>query len=310
MSKAPLIGPGIGLVSALACWLAGVAAAQVPRTPEGRPDFQGNWSAAWITPLERPAQARGLVVPADEADRLVDALWVQFGIGSDGLGPTHSIDVRSLLDVGGEKRSSMIIDPADGKLPFTEAGRARRGKPPEPGVDGPEQRGISERCLNDGNTVAPFVVLPAGNMKQIVQTPDHLVVLSETMGSLRIIPVHADAQGLAETGRGRWEGDALMVETSGFAPSDRMRVGRFGQFPISPKTTITERFARTSFDEIIYRFTVADADLYTQPWTAEMALKRSDLRVYEWGCQEANYAMFNILRGARVMEARAAKARP
>ena len=177
------------------------------------------------------------------------------------------------------------------------------------GVDGPEQRWISERCLNDGNTVAPFVVLPAGNMKQIVQTRDHVVVLSETMSSLRIIPVHAGARGLPETGRGYWDGDTLVVKTGGFAPTDRMRIGRFAQFPISPKTTITERFTRTSIDEIVYRFTVADADLYTRPWTAEMALKRSDLRLYEWGCQEANYALFNILRGARVVEAKAAARR-
>jgi hypothetical protein len=288
------------------CANASLAAAQIPRTPEGKPDFQGNWSAAWITPLERPSGTSGLVVPPSETDALYDAIYAQFGVGADGIGPTHSLDVNSLLRVGGEARSSLIIEPEDGKLPLRE--RARPGGRPAMGTDGPEQRGVSERCLNDGNTVAPFVVLPAGNMKQIVQTRDHVVVLSETMSSLRIIPVHSTARGLAETGRGRWEGDTLVVETSGFAPSDRMRIGRFAQFPISPKSTITERFTRTSSDEIVYRFTVADPDLYTQAWTAEMALRRSDQRLYEWGCQEANYALVNILRGARVTEARAAKA--
>jgi hypothetical protein len=296
------------LLGLAAVAVAAGAAAQLPRTAEGKPDFQGNWSAAWITPLERPPQARDLIVPPSETDKLFDAIYAQFDVGA-GLGPTHSIDVNSLLRVGGEARSSLIIDPADGKLPLTETARALRGVRPTVGVDGPEQRGISERCLNDGNTVAPFVVLPAGNMKQIVQTRDHVVVLSETMSSLRIIPVNASARGLPETGRGHWDGDTLVVETRGFAPTDRMRIGRFVQFPISSKTTITERFTRTSIDEIVYRFTVADADLYTRPWTAEMALKRSDLRLYEWGCQEANYALFNILRGARVVEAKAAARR-
>jgi hypothetical protein len=153
--------------------------------------------------------------------------------------------------------------------------------------------------------MVPLTIQPAGNMRQIVQTPDHFVILSENNSKLRIIPMGA-AKGLPGAGRGRWDGDTFVVETSDFAPADRARRTSFGDFSISPKSRITERFTRTGPDEILYAFTVEDADLYTRPWTAEFALKRSDAKLYEWGCQEANYGLANILRGARVAEERAA----
>jgi hypothetical protein len=258
----------------------------------------------WITPLERPAGASQLVVPASEQATLFAALWRRYEGPFD---PGYDVDVRSLLIVGGEMRSSQIVDPPDGKIPFTEAGRALIPPPPPRAFDHPEQRLISERCLNPLNTMAPLGIQPSGNMRQIVQTPDHVVILSENLSALRIIPLGA-AKGLPDAGRGHWEGDVFVVETSGFAPADRVRRGSFAQFSISPKSTITERFTRTGPDEILYAFTVEDPDLYTRPWTAEFALKRSDDKLYEWGCQEGNYALANILRGARVVEERAAKA--
>lgn len=275
-----------------------------PRTPDGKPDMQGIWTTAWLTPLERPPEATSLVLNSTEADALWEILWRQRD-ARDPLGPLESVDVRSLAIVGGEARSSLIVDPTNGKLPLTASGRARKAPPVSPGLDGPEQRPPAERCAVTTNAIAPLFVMPAGNMRQIVQTPDHVMMLTETFGIRRIIPLRAEARGVAETGRGHWEEDTLTVQTAGFAEDDRMRVGPYGSFPISPQTRIVERFKRTSEDEILYSFTVSDATLYAAPWRAEMALRRSDQRLFEWACHEANYSMFNMLRGARIKEQRA-----
>jgi hypothetical protein len=213
------------------------------------------------------------------------------------------------MSVGGRLRSSLIVDPPNGRLPIAASASAARTLPTF-GFDDPEQRLPAERCVLSANTIAPFFILPAGNLKQFIQTPDHIVVLSETMNALRIIPVRADAPGLKEAGRGRWEGDTLVVETSGFAPGDRMRLSAYARFPISPRTVITERFTRTAVDEILYSYTVADPDLYSAAWTAEIALRRTDDPLYEFACHEGNYGMVGILQGARQTERRAAAAKP
>lgn len=295
---------------ALAMMAAPIAIAQdyhPPRTPDDAPDMQGNWTAAWLTPLERPPEAPSFVLTQAEADALWLTLWNQRD-SRDPLGPLESVDVRSLAIVGGQIRSSLIVDPPDGKLPLTPAGEARRPPPPQTGgvvgLDGPEQRPSPERCAATINAVAPLFVMPAGNIRQFVQTPDHFLILSEIFESRRIIPLRAEAHGLAETGRGRWEGDTLVIESAGFAANDRSRTAPYARFPISPQTRITERLRRTSEDEILYAFTVEDPALYLRPWTAEMALRRSHERVFEWACHEGNYAMSNMLRGARVVEQR------
>ncbi len=295
----------------LVLWLAaaGVSHAQAyqaPRSSDGRPDFQGVWSSAWLTPLERPAEAKSLVLTDDDADALREILWRRID-DADPFTPLESIDVRSLALIGGKARSSLIVDPADGRLPFTEETRRRRQPPPTPGFEGPEARPPSERCIVKTNSMAPMMVLPAGNMKQIVQTQDHLVILSETYTQARIIPLNDRARAAASYGRGRWEGDTLVVESSGFALNDRIRAAPYANFPISPASRIVERFTRTSEDEILYSFEVEDASLYVRPWKAEMPLSRSKERVFEWACHEANYSLTNMLQGARVVEARAAE---
>lgn len=300
----------IGRTLALVLWLAATgashaqAAYQTPRSSDGRPDFQGVWSAAWLTPLERPAEARSLVLTGDEAHALREVLWKRVD-DTDPLSPVESIDVRGLALVDGEARSSLIVEPADGRLPFTEEARRRRQPPPAPGFDGPEARPVSERCTGRTNMMAPLLVLPAGNMKQIVQTKDHLVILSETYTQTRIIPLNDGARAVTSYGRGRWDGETLVVESKGFAPADRVRAAPYANFPISPASRITERFTRTSDSEILYSFEVEDASLYVRPWKAEMALAKSDERVFEWACHEANYSLTNMLKGARVAEERA-----
>jgi hypothetical protein len=303
----------IGRALVLVWWLAAAGASHAqsayvaPLTPDGHADFQGVWATAWLTPLERPAEAKSLELTADEARALFDFLWTR-RLDIDPLSPVESIDVRSLALVDGKPRSSLIVEPADGRLPLTDEARQRRRPPPEPTSDGPESRAVSERCIGRTNIAAPLMVMPAGNMRQIVQTRDHLVILAETYGQVRIIPLNEGTRAMAGYGRGRWDGETLVVESKGFAPTDRIRAAPYANFPISPASRITERFTRTSENEILYSFEVEDPSLYAKTWRAEMSLVKSDQRVFEWACHEANYSMTNMLKGARVIEERAAGA--
>jgi hypothetical protein len=277
-----------------------------PRTPDGRPDFQGTWTSGWITPLERPPEANSLVLQSEDARRVYAAVFERMD-AFDPFGPNDNWDLDSLAVVRGQTRSSLIVDPPDGRIPFSDEGKKRRAAlPPPAGVDGPEQRPRNERCLVDANSIAPFLTLPAGNIRQIVQTPGSFLIHTESFSQLRIVPT--SGQRAVNGTRGWWEGDTLVIETAGFAPTDRFRFTRLLAFVLAPGTRITERLTRIAEDEILYSFTVEDALLYTRPWTAEMSLRKTDAHIYEWGCQEANYGLANILRGARVVEERAAKA--
>jgi hypothetical protein len=304
-----LAGWKLGLVM----WLAAAAGAtaqpyQPPRTAEGRPDLQGVWVSRWTTPLERSPEWTPLVLAPDDGARLHAAVLARLG-ATDPLGPEYAWDLTGPLTIDGGLRSSLVVDPADGRLPYSEDGARRRAAfRPFSGADGPEQRGLNERCLMAGNGYAPFLSIPAANIRQIVQTTDTVLFHTESFNQLRIIPTDGRTGPMIPRGgssSGHWEGDVLVVETARFLDTDRFRVSPLSTFPISPLTRITERFARVSADEISYRFTVEDPGLYTRAWTAESMLKRSDDPMFEWACHEGNYGLANILRGARVGEERA-----
>lgn len=290
-------------IAALAAWgmMSNVAFAQAydpPRTATGVPDLQGNWITPWLTPLERPPGVTSLELSSAEADALFNRIWSNMR-GQDPLSPLDTLDVAGLALVRGVPRSSLIVSTDDGKLPLRTAPRR---SPPTAGLDSYEQRPPPERCLPPVNTQAPLFLMPAGNVRQIVQTPDHMVVMTEILSARRIIPLTPEAEAAPLGGRGHWEGDTLVVVSSGFAPNDRMRAGPFANFPISPQTTITERFTRISEAELLYSFTVADDGLYTAPWTAEMSLVPTTHQVLEWACHEGNYALTHVLEGARLPE--------
>jgi hypothetical protein len=152
--------------------------------------------------------------------------------------------------------------------------------------------------------------MPSSNIRQIAQTPAYIMVHTESFSMARVIPLGpqgrpAPARGGSSTGH--WEGDTLVVETSGFPEADDMRSGIVGSFPISPQTRMTERFIRTGPYEIRYRFTIEDPLLYTQAWTGESTFERSDERMYEFACHEGNYSMSGILGGARAEERHAGR---
>ncbi|MDP3739642.1 MAG: hypothetical protein Q8R02_19795 [Hyphomonadaceae bacterium] len=285
----------------------GPACAQLPRTVDGKPDFGGVWTTRWTTPLERMPEWKTLVISPAEGEALTRAFLARLDAANPMGVPAR--DLVGTLVVRGEVRSSLIVDPPDGHLPLTQEGRARRGQT-QPngvtGVDGPEQRSLTERCLMSGNGFAPFLTQPASNIRQVVQTDTHVVFFTESYNQLRIIPLDGNTGPQIPRGgssKGSWNGDTLVVETGGFPPGDRIRNAGAGiTFPISPNTRITERLSLIGPDEILYRFTIEDSALYAQGWTAETVMARSKERIFEFACHEGDYSMAGILGGARVVE--------
>jgi len=281
---------------------------QPSRTTDGRPDFQGVWGTRWTTQLERPPNLKSLIITAEEGASLHRAVINRLD-SNDPLGTTYSWDFTGPLVIRGEARSSLIIDPSDGLLPYTEEGRARRSRfvAPFSGDGGPEQRALNERCLMAGSGYAPFLSIPAGNLRQIVQTRDTILFYTETFNQLRIVPLDGRLGPAIPRGgssAGRWERDTLVVETTSFLEGDRIRFAPGSVFAISPATRITERLTLIGPDEILYRFTISDPLLYTQAWTGESVLRRSGDRMFEFACHEGNYGLANILSGARATERR------
>jgi hypothetical protein len=277
-----------------------------PRDAYGHPDLQGTWTSRWITPLERQPGSPALALSEQEAKALEASEWKRHN-AIDPIEGTDSFEFSTLVTVRGERRSSLIVDPPSGRAPYIQEAMRAGARPPT-GLDGPEARAVNERCLSGGNGFAPTLTAPSGNIRQIVQTASDVMIWTELLSQLRIIPTNGRSGGGArhEVEKGRWEGDALVVETTGIV--EAFRGARGSLFAVTPKTLITERFTRTGADEITYTFRVEDASLYAQPWRGETVMKRSNERMYEFACHEGNYGLANILSGARVVEQRAAKA--
>jgi hypothetical protein len=278
---------------------------QPPRTRDGTPDLQGVWISRWLTPLERQAGARALAIAPEDVEALSKAEWARHN-SIDPIEGTESFEYSSFVVVRGEARSSLIVEPPSGRLPLA-VGSGAPARPPT-AVDGPEGRALNERCLVSGNGLAPHVAAPSGNIRRIVQTPGHVVIHTELISQLRIVPL----DGATNTGARRektrawWEDDALVVETTEIP--DPTRGSRGSLFPVTMKTRITERFRLTGADEITYTFTVEDPQLYAQAWSAETMMTRTAEPMFEFACHEGNYGLANILSGARAVEKRAAVA--
>jgi hypothetical protein len=275
-------------------------AGPIPRTASGRPNLEGNWTSRWLTPVERPEGVSALVVDDKDAERLANEI-LRRAAHPGQLDPELAYpDAETLARVRGEWRTSLIVSPATGKLPFTEAGR-RAQRAYIGGMDDPEQRMTTERCLG-GVGWAPLQIRTASMIRQLVHTDDHLVIHSEAYSDLRIIPI-GDA-GVANgtpyrsggVSTAHWEGDTLVVETARLDP----RTSTHGIVTVlSPEARITERFDMHSPNEIVYRYTIDDPAYYSSSWTGEYSLTRSDSRVYEFACHEGNYSMTHMLAGAR-----------
>ena len=275
----------------------------VPRTEHGHPDFQGVWTTAFLTMLERPPGVPNLVATPEEARKLAAAIRAKAPAVVD---PDFQLqDIQELAMVKGQYRTSIIVDPADGQMPFTQAGLdlAARVEARNETFDDHEQRPLAERCLENLG-YAPMRSVPVLLPRQIVQTRDHVIISSEDSAGVRLIhlggePVPYALRSVGGYSVGRWENDTLVVETTHLRADDPARSGTGRPLLFSPRTRIVERFTRVSPSELFYRFTVEEDELYTKPWTGEFSMTRHDGPIYEYACHEGNYSLPNILRGGR-----------
>jgi len=276
-----------------------------PRTAGGRPDFGGVWSASFSTQLERPEGVADLIVAPERAAEVVKKLtWTPKGVYDPDI---EFFVPNALLSINGELRSSWLIEPHDGRMPFTSLAHAafdRSDELEDYGFDNPEERPASERCIS-GLGHPPLHGISAVIPSQIVQTPEAIIIATEDTDSGRII--HLDGQAPPDAMRtragysaGHWEGDTLIVETTHIAAQDPTGVVYRGDVVLTEGSRTTERFRLISANELLYGFTVTDPALYNRPWFAEYVLNRSDGAVYEYACHEGNYAMFNGLLAARI----------
>ncbi len=293
--------------------------ANLPRTPDGHPDFQGVWFSHFVTPIERPDEVKSLVVDDAEARAMGESIFQKLVDRGAGLDPdVLAANVRNLLRVNGEWRTSLVTEPPNGKLPLTELGRRmiadwRNETNARP--DGPEIRPEAERCIS-GNGRAPLALSPAQNMRQIVQTADSLVLYSEDGANTRIIRLDASQNRPSVLTRwegdslASWEGDDLVVTTVNQRGPVRSNPG--GALVVRPEARVIERLRLLSRGEILYRYTIEDPAIYGAPWSAEFVLTRSDQTLFEYSCHEGNYSLVNILSSARAAERQAAQeqARP
>ena len=314
-----LVGP-IALLLA-AAEQSGAEAWTPPRMSWGAPDLQGTWTNATITGLERSDEIEKLVLTREEASRIengtakffasIDQLpegELEAGVNVGGYNTFWMDPGSRLARVRGEIRSSLIVDPADGKIPYSWRGRAQLAKRwwEMRKADDPEMRLLGERCIvGFGSTGGP-PMLPVlyNNYYQIVQSPGFVVVLVEMNHDARIIRI--GGKRLPEVIRpwlgasiGRWEDDTLVVETSQFNPGQSFRGSLRHVIYMSSDAVVVERFTRVGSKEILYEFSVEDPISFTQVWRAEVPMLAAEGQLYEYACHEGNYSMTGILAGAR-----------
>jgi hypothetical protein len=300
-----------------------------PRNAFGQPDLEGVWTNATLTTFERDAKyGDHLVMTPQEAaaveganrkfikdadaptDPKVKTTDLPYDCGRGFKGADCGYNFAwtdpgtEVMAVAGQKHTSILVEPANGKLPaMTEAGKARlAARVKRSAWDGPEGRSLGERCILSFGSAAgpPMLPLLYNNNYQIFQTKDAVTIEVEMVHDTRIIPLtnkHLPSNIRQWMGDsiGHWEGDTLVVETVNLRPEQSFRGA-------GPNMKVTERFTRISPRQILYRFTVEDPETFTKPFTGEVALNTSKGPIYEYACHEGNYAMPGILAGARELE--------
>jgi len=288
---------------------------RAPRTADGRPDLGGTWTNAALTRVERPDVFEAVVVPLDKARAFEGGQRGKPPLTDDvGQADTEWWELGgTLARIDGQARAAWIVDPPDGRLPYSAEGRRLAG-PPRGAFDGPEARLPTERCLAAIGTPAgpPMLNAPYNNNYEIVQTRDAVAIVVEMNHDVRIIRLggrHPPPSVRSWMGDsiGRWEGETLVVETTNFHPAESQRGGpSIGWLSISPDARVVERFTRTAADAIRYDVTVEDPKTYARPWRMEMAFGPAKGPMFEFACHEGNYSMRGVLGGARAAEAASA----
>lgn len=301
---------------------------QVPYTEWGVPDLQGNWRNATVMPFERPLELGTkqayTEAEAEQLESIAQNKVEQDNIPLDPNRPPPKVEALPrvgnydlfwtdrgmfLPTINGEFRTSAIIDPPNGRIPEKVAGyheRMEALQANKPGRnDGPEGRGLGERCLVAfGNSSGPVMTPVMYNSHmQIVQSPGYVNIVVEMAHDARIIkiseernPAAAALQKWMGDSIGRWEGDTLVVETKNYNPWITYRDAP------TENLTVIETFKRESNNKIAYGFTVDDPSVYSEQWSGAYPLSRIDEPVYEYACHEGNYGMIGILAGARRLE--------
>jgi hypothetical protein len=302
---------------------------QVPRTADRRPDLQGVWSFATLTPLERPKEfADKEVLTAEEAAAFATRQMERQN--RDNRSAQARQDVEGAYNnfwwdwgtsVVGTRRTSLIVDPPDGRIPPLTREAQQRAASPNQGavterlvlgavVNGPEDLGLSERCIVGFSSGPPILPSAYNNNLQIVQTPHYVVIFTEMIHEARIVPLDGRAhlppnlrQWLGDS-RGRWDGDTLIVETTNFNEKSSFSGSLTARGGSTANMRLVERFTRTADDTLLYEFTVSDPATWTRPWTVQVPMARSDSNLYEYACHEGNYSMPHMLMGARAVDQR------
>jgi hypothetical protein len=293
----------------------------LPRTPDGRPDLQGAvWAVNFFPVFEATPMSAALSVPEPEAKKIVDTMVAGF---VKSVGPALELDpegedlltgTEGLPIVRGERRTRLVVMPADGKVPMKPEVRKEvsSSNPMAIGpLDNPEQRPIGERCL--ALNARPPMAMPFAYVRfRVIQTPAHVVIHSEDGDEARIVPFAAEHPAAVTPNWlgdaiARWEGDTLVVETIRSAKQGRVR--GFNNFVVDPGSKVVERFTRVSADELVYQFTVEDPNLYTAPWLAEYSFFSASTGMFPGNCHAGNYSLPNIMRARVVADERGAAKR-
>jgi hypothetical protein len=328
------------------------------RTPDGHPDLQGIYDVATMTPVERPAGVKSLELSKEEAaaletyeaqrqvknDAPIDGNRSAPPVGGETSTPKSYLEIlervgggavggynnfwlaggTQMITVDGQKRSSLVVDPPDGRVPPMTAEAKKRNAAflagavspdasegaasgPAGAFDGPELRPLAERCLlGFGSTSGP-PALPNyfyNNLKQVVQTPTSVLILNEMVHDARVIRMGGEhlpprIRKWMGDSIGHWEGDTLVVDTTNFTGKTQFRGS-------SDQLHVVERIKRVDADTLLYRFTVDDPATWERPWTGEYPWVATSERLFEYACHEGNYSLANMLRGARQLEAESA----
>ena len=326
MNSRSLASAGVVILLSAAAWSAPVPVAgqeqayTPPRTPDGHPDLQGFWTNQTYTPLERRDSVTKAFYTPEEAAAIEQGRAeretaqttpgtipdVHYDFTQFGLDRSQSTFARNL-------RTSLIVDPPDGKIPPLNAAGRRRAEERRTArearggqYDRAENLPLGARCIIMRGAGPPMMNAGYNSNYHIVQNRDYVMILVEMIHDARIIPLDGRAEpadaarGWMGLPRGRWEGDTLVVETTNFNARNPFRGS-------GPALRVTERFTRVADDTLLYTFTVEDPQTWDVPWTAEMPMKKTIGPIFEHACHEGNYGLTNILAGAREEERRAAE---
>ena len=317
------------------CLVPGAAVAQVernpdsgwtpPRTPDGVPDLQGVFTFRTITPMQRPEGLEGKVtLSAEEAAEFEQSERTRLnrdlfdpieGAPSAGYAPRAAGGVLSYnefwyergVELTRDKRTSLIVNPPDGRIPFTDAAREKnrimRANLSAGFADSYTDRSLADRCILGFNSGPPMVPSAYNNNVMILQTPGQVVIYNEMIHNPRIIPTdgrtHGDLRQWTGDSTARWEDDVLVIETTNFQRETAFRGS-------TADTQLVERLWRVDADTVLYEFTVEDPNSFTRPWTALFPLRRTEGPLFEYACHEGNYGLEGILAGARNKNTQAA----